>query len=65
VEIIATSSDFVKHSQSVNFQETTSVLIKFTIFIKRWLSKTTHEIESIITKYNRLTVRLSLISNYI
>jgi hypothetical protein len=23
-EIIATSSDFVKHSQSVNFQETTS-----------------------------------------
>jgi hypothetical protein len=31
-EIIATSKDFAKHQQSVNFQETTSVLIKFTIF---------------------------------
>jgi hypothetical protein len=68
-EIIATSSDFVKHSQSVNFQETTSRLIKFTIFIKRWLSgkKTTksREIESNYLNTIRLTVRLSLISQII
>jgi hypothetical protein len=64
-EIIA-SSDFVKHSQSVNFKKPSQILIKFTIFIKRWLSgkKTTKPWNRVDNYLNtiRLTVRLSLIS---